>query len=68
MDEAISQFERAIQLNPNDSFAHNYLGIALRQKGRYAEAIAQFQEVLRLEPGNAFAQQNLNTTLGMKGR
>jgi len=32
-DEAISQFQRVIQLNPNDSFARNNLGIALRQKG-----------------------------------
>jgi len=59
VDEALAQFRRALEINPNYAEAHNNLAIALYQKGQVDEAIAQFQEALRLKPDYKDAQDNL---------
>ena len=43
VDEAITHFQKALQIKPNNAKAHNNLGKALLQKGRVDEAIAHFQ-------------------------
>ena len=58
-NEALSQLQEAIRLQPGYADAHNNLGIALAQKGQIDEAIRQFQEAVRLKPGYADAQNNL---------
>jgi len=59
LDEAIAQFQKALEINPNDAKAHNNLGDAFAQKGQLDEAIAQFQKALRLNPDDGNAQKNL---------
>ena len=66
MDEAISQYEEAIRLKPDNANAHNNLGNALRRKGRTGEAIRHFQEALRLKPDYADARKNLDAALDTK--
>jgi tetratricopeptide (TPR) repeat protein len=68
MDEAIDQFQIALQINPDYAEFHNNFGHALREKGRVNEAIAQYQEALQLYPGYAEAQFNLGNALGQNGR
>jgi tetratricopeptide (TPR) repeat protein len=48
VDEAIQQFERALQINPNDASTHNNLGIALASQGKADEAYQQFTQALNL--------------------
>ena len=59
MDEAIFQFQKALEINPNDAEIHCNLGIILIQKGQVEDAIVQFQEALKLKPNYGDAQSNL---------
>ena len=60
MDDAVAQYQKAVEINPNLFEAHQNLGAALGQKGQLDEAIEQFQEVLRLKPDYRPAQDNLD--------
>jgi Flp pilus assembly protein TadD len=68
MDEAISQFQEAIRLRPDNANAHNNLGVALYRKGRTGEAIRHFEEAVRLKPDYADARKNLDVVLATKAR
>ncbi len=57
MDEAIAEYRKAIELDPKYVYAHNNLGMALRDKGRVDEAIAEWKKVIELDPKNARAAQ-----------
>ena len=46
-------------MRPDDSVAHNNLGIALFQTGRIQEAVEQFNQALKLKPDYANACYNL---------
>jgi tetratricopeptide (TPR) repeat protein len=62
-DEAIVQYEEALQLKPGYAEAHNNLGNALESLGRTKEAVAQYAEALRLEPNLAETHYNLGRAL-----
>ncbi len=49
-DEAVRQFMRALDLNPNFATAYGYLGWALVFDGQSEEAIRYLQEALRMSP------------------
>jgi protein O-mannosyl-transferase len=49
-DEAVDEFEKALNIKPDFFETHYALGVALAQKGELQEAITQFREVLRLKP------------------
>jgi tetratricopeptide (TPR) repeat protein len=59
VDEAIVQYQKALQINPDYTDAHYNLGCALFQKGRMDEAIIQYQKALQIEPDNVEALNNL---------
>jgi len=59
VDEAITYYQKALQINPDCSEAHNNLGEALCQKGKVDEAIVHFQKALENQPDNAEAHNNL---------
>lgn len=44
------EFRRAIELNPNNSPAHQFFGQLLAQLGRHEEAEAEFQLALEVDP------------------
>ena len=68
VDEAITQYQSALQIEPDYSFACYNLGNALFKKGRVDEAIAQYQTALQIKPGYAEAHDNLGNVLLQKGR
>lgn len=44
------EFKRAIELNPNNSAAHEFYGLLLSNLGRHEEAFAAFRRALELDP------------------
>ena len=49
-DDALEQFQRALELNPNFAAAHGYLGLALALGGRSDQAIAHSEQAIRMSP------------------
>ena len=49
-DDALEQFQRALDLNPNFAAAHGYLGLALALGGRTDLAIAHAEQAIRMSP------------------
>jgi tetratricopeptide (TPR) repeat protein len=68
VDEAITHYEKSLEINSNDADAHYNLGIALVQKGRLDEAIAQYQKALEIKPNFADAHNNLGNAFFQKGQ
>jgi tetratricopeptide (TPR) repeat protein len=67
VDEAITQYQQALQISPGHAEAHNYLGNVLLQKGRVDEAITQYQQALQIKPDFAEARYYLGNALLLKG-
>ena len=68
LDDALAQFQKAVELNPNYADAHTNLGIALLQKGQLDKAIEQHQTALKINPNFAIAHANLAVAFIRKGR
>jgi Flp pilus assembly protein TadD len=49
-EEALSHFEQALILQPNNPDVLNKKGVALRGLGRYNEALECFNKSLQLDP------------------
>ena len=67
-NEALVQFQQALEIEPDYSEASDNLGKVLLQKGQTDEAIAQFQHALTIQPHNAVAHFNLGIALLQKGK
>jgi adenylate cyclase len=52
-DEALEEFQRALELNPNFAAAHGYLGLALALDGRSDQAIDYIEQAIRMSPRDA---------------
>jgi tetratricopeptide (TPR) repeat protein len=63
LDRAIGAYREAIRLQLDTAFAHNNLGLALRDKGDPEGAIREFRAAVQLQPGDAKAHNNLGTAL-----
>jgi tetratricopeptide (TPR) repeat protein len=59
---AIKDFEKAIQLKPDNAEAQLWLGIALRKLNRNAAARKALSRSLELNPGRVWARQQLEKT------
>jgi tetratricopeptide (TPR) repeat protein len=69
LPEAISEYEKALQIQPDYPGAHNNLGCILANiPGRLPEAIGHFEAALRLAPGYGMARNNLGIFLYKDGR
>ena len=49
-DEAVEEFQRALDLNPNFAVAHGYLAMALALDGRSEKAIAHAEQAIHMSP------------------
>ena len=49
-EKALSFFEQALLIKPNDAEIWNFKGVALRSLGRYDEAIECFNKSLEIDP------------------
>lgn len=59
---AITDFRKAIELDPGNADAYLWLGLALRKENKDADARRAFSKALQLEPGRAWAKQQLDKT------
>ena len=67
LDEAIDQFQKALNIAPGYPEIKTNLIIALTRKGRTDEAITHLQTLLKEYPNDAQAQYNLGNALRKKG-
>ena len=67
-DEAVAQYQRALEIRPDFPEAHNNLGNALPRRGRIDEAIAEYEKALETRPDYADAHNNLGSALVSRGQ
>jgi tetratricopeptide (TPR) repeat protein len=58
-EQAVEQYHEALEMDPNFTLAHYYLGIALLQMGRHAEGISSLRKVKAVD-----YQQQVTAQLG----
>ena len=58
-DEAIAQYEKALELEPNQPVIHRNLGMLLARLGRYDEAKAHLRATLQIVPNEPAARETL---------
>ncbi len=68
LEDAVEQYERAIQLKPDHEAALNNLAFALLQLGVVNEAVDRLEQVVRIDAKSADAHYNLATALARVGR
>jgi Flp pilus assembly protein TadD len=51
-EEALAEFQKAVELDPKDAEARNGLGDIYHMQGRYEEAVAELWRAIALEPEN----------------
>lgn len=66
-DEAIAEFKKAVELNPNLAEAHYNLGVVYLTKELFDEAIAEFKRAIDIAPEFAPAHNNLAIIYYSKG-
>ncbi|MFZ0008495.1 MAG: tetratricopeptide repeat protein, partial [Steroidobacteraceae bacterium] len=66
--EAAGCYREALALDPRNPGAHNNLGVALCNLGRYVEAAEQFRQAVGIKENYADAQFNLGSLLRSQGR
>jgi tetratricopeptide (TPR) repeat protein len=62
-NQAITYFDKALAINPNDTDALNNKGLALAQLGKYNEAISYYDKALEIKPNYATAPNNKGAVL-----
>ena len=67
-EEAIAEFQKVLQIDPNDVGANVNLGQLYAQQRKYPEAIAVLRKAIAAEPYNATGLYNLGTSLMRAGQ
>src|SRR5947207_5152793 len=67
LDEAIKEFKKAIDLDPNSAHAHDNLATVYAEKKLFREALGEYLTALRLESDSATAHYNLAGFLSTHG-
>jgi len=66
--EAISHFDKAIQLEPDTAVYYRNRGVAHNKLGQYETAIADYTKAIQLDPEYALAFYNRGVVLGILGK
>ena len=67
IEEAVQQYQQAIEWEPDLVRPRYNLGCILASQGKFAEAIEQYQDALRLEPYASEVRNNLGIALASSG-
>jgi tetratricopeptide (TPR) repeat protein len=68
VNDAITEYQKAIEADPLYALVRCNLGNIFLEKGRVDEAIAQYQKALQIDPAYANVQHWLGIAFGQKGR
>ena len=68
LEEAIAEFQRAVEVDPSYVAAHFNLAYAYERAQRLDEAIAQYKKALQLDPNNVFGLNNLGVLYTSKAQ
>ena len=63
LEEAVKELQTAIQIDPEFSLAHNYLGNVFGTQGLLRKSLTEFQLAVKLSPDSAQFRTNLGTSL-----
>jgi tetratricopeptide (TPR) repeat protein len=63
LPNAVADYKKAIEMNPDLAAAHHGLSVAYGQMGRHAEALDEIDVAIRLDPRNAVAHLNRGMAL-----
>jgi tetratricopeptide (TPR) repeat protein len=63
----IALFSHALKVTDNNYVAHNNLGVAFFEKGKFDEAIFHYKEILKILPDDAGAFYNLGNAMFSSG-
>jgi tetratricopeptide (TPR) repeat protein len=66
--EAMENYRRSLEINPNYDDALNNVGYALAGQKKYEEAIGYYQAALRIRPNHAEVHNNLGNAVSELGR
>lgn len=61
-DQAIKDYNKAIEIDPGNAVAYINRGFAYRNKGQYDQAIKDYTKAIEIDPGNADAYYNRGFT------
>jgi adenylate cyclase len=67
-NEAIAAAQRAVELDPTDSEAHQFLGVAFIWNRQFERGIAAEERAIQLNPSNPGAHASMGHQLAMAGR
>jgi tetratricopeptide (TPR) repeat protein len=68
LDAAKAEYQKALEIDPQEVNAHSNLGIILAQQGQADLAIIQFRQALKIRPNFGRALNNLAATLEAERR
>lgn len=63
LDEAINEYRKYIDLNPNFSWGYHYLGEALIKKGKLDNALSEFRRAIEINPNQPSHYYSLGLVL-----
>ncbi|MEG3988905.1 tetratricopeptide repeat protein [Microcoleus sp. S28C3] len=63
LDEAVSAYKKAIELNPNFSWSYHSLGDVLLKLEKWEEAVAAYKKSVELNPDFSWSYHNLGDAL-----
>src|SRR5215467_4978120 len=61
-EAALTQFNRTLELQPNDALARQYCAAVYRRRGEWARSLADFQRAQELDPRDAGNPDNIGAT------
>lgn len=67
-DKAIDSYRKAINADARNVEAYNALGVALAQRGPYADSEAALRKALEIDPNRAHVRSNLGYVLMLAGQ
>ncbi len=67
IDAAMTEFRRALELDPDNVNVHNSLGVCHAVRGEYEEAQRSFEAALAVDPGEVMATYNLGLVHALQG-
>ena len=66
LDKAITQYRRAVELNPSQAGSYVLVGDALLELGEREEAVTYYRQAVMLSPESELARQRLANALGVQ--